>query len=185
MWFLDVGLRGEVCQNLIKSNIVSVIRSEYTYLYHPLNDKSTGVRGVGLFAISGCWMARRGPCHRFCSLRLLYTMILSSSTTVELYPFFIGHYTLPFSPGSLRPFLYSHTSSLPLLTRLPRYQVTMHLSKVADPDIAEVTRLASLLPTSSTPSSLTATPSRDLHVTGLRRQAFPLTCALWYRPPRY
>ena len=64
----------------------------------------------------------------------------------------------PFYPGSLRPFLYSLSSSLPLLTRLPRHQVTMHLSEIADPDIAEVTRLASLLPTSSTPSSLSLTP---------------------------
>ena len=103
----------------------------------------------------------------FSSLRLRCTMILYTSTTVDLYPFFIGHYPFPFSPGSLRPFLYSHPSSLPLLTRLPQYQVTVHLSVIADPDIAEVTRLASppyiihsLLP-------LTATPSRDLHVTGL------------------
>ena len=42
----------------------------------------------------------------------------------------------------------------------------MHLSEIADPNIAEVTRLASLLPTSSTPSS-PSPPSRDLHVTGL------------------
>ena len=42
----------------------------------------------------------------------------------------------------------------------------MHLSEIADPDIAEVTRLASLLPTSSTPSS-PSPPSRDLHMTGL------------------
>ena len=42
----------------------------------------------------------------------------------------------------------------------------MHLSEIADPDIAKVTRLASLLPTSSTPSSLSPT-SQDLHVTGL------------------
>ena len=59
----------------------------------------------------------------------------------------------------------SHPSSLPLLTRLPRYQVTVHLSEIADPDIAKVMRLASLLPTSSTPSTLYTT-SRDLHVTG-------------------
>ena len=64
----------------------------------------------------------------------------------------------PFYPGSLRPFLYSPPSSLPLLTRLPRYQVTVHLSEIADPDIAEVTRLASLLPTSSTPSFLSTPP---------------------------
>ena len=57
--------------------------------------------------------------------------------------------------------------SLPLLTRLPQYQVTVHLPEIADPNIAEVTRLASILPTSSTPSSLSP-PSRDLHVTGLR-----------------
>ena len=36
----------------------------------------------------------------------------------------------------------------------------MHLSEIADPDIAEVTRLASLLPTSSTPSSSSTTQSR-------------------------
>ena len=47
-------------------------------------------------------------CHCFCSLRLLYTMILYTSTTVDLYPFFIGHYPFPFYPGSLQPFLYSH-----------------------------------------------------------------------------
>ena len=94
-------------------------------------------------------------------------MILSSSTTVDLYPFFIGQYPFPFSPGSLRPFLYSLPSSLPLLPRLPRYQVTVHLSEIADTNIAEVTRLASLLPTSSTPS-FPSPPSRDLHVTGLR-----------------
>ena len=94
-------------------------------------------------------------------------MILYASTTVDLYPFFIGHYPFPFSPGSLRPFLCSLPSSLPLLTRLPRYQVTVHLSEIADPDIAEVMRLASLLPMSSTPSS-PSPPSRDLHVTGLR-----------------
>ena len=29
------------------------------------------------------------------------------------------------------------------------------------------------------------TPSQDLHVTGLRHQAFPLMCALWYRPLWY
>ena len=88
LWFLDVGLQGEVCQNLIKSNIVSVIRSEYTYLYHPLNDKSTGVRGVGLFAISGCWMVRRGPCHCFCSLdyftRWSFHLLLQLICTLSL-----------------------------------------------------------------------------------------------------
>ena len=36
----------------------------------------------------------------------------------------------------------------------------MHLSEIADPDIAEVTRLASLLTTSSTPSSLSSPQSR-------------------------
>ena len=76
-------------------------------------------------------------------------------------------YPFPFSPSSLWPFLYSHPSSLPLLTRLPQYQVTVHLSEIANPNIAEVTRLASLLPTSSTPSSPSPT-SRDLHVTGPR-----------------
>ena len=72
----------------------------------------------------------------------------------------------PFSPGSLQPFLYSLPSSLPLLTQLPWRHVTMHVPAIADPDIAEVTRLASLLPIiihSLLP--LTATPSRDLHVT--------------------
>ena len=39
----------------------------------------------------------------------------------------------------------------------------MHLSKIANPDIAEVTRLASLLPTLSTPSSLSSTQSRLAH----------------------
>ena len=56
------------------------------------------------------------------------------------------HRTLPLSPfypSSLWPFLYSTPSSLPLLTRLPWYQVTVHLSEIADPDIAKVTRLAS------------------------------------------
>ena len=93
-------------------------------------------------------------------------MILSSSTTVDLYPFFIGHYPFPFSPGSLRPFLYSHLLSLPLLTRLPWYQVTVHLPEIADPNVTEVMRLASSLLTSSTPSS-SSPPSRDLHVTSL------------------
>ena len=54
----------------------------------------------------------------------------------------------------------------------------MHLSEIADPDIAEVTRLASLLPTSSTPSSLSP-PSQDLHVTRstiLPSVAFSITC---------
>ena len=37
-------------------------------------------------------------CHRFCSLWLLYMMILYTSTTVDLYPFFIGHCTLPLLP---------------------------------------------------------------------------------------
>ena len=60
----------------------------------------------------------------------------------------------PFSPSSLRLFLYSLPLSLTLLTRLLWYQVTVHLSEIADPDIAKVTKLASLLPTSSTPSSL-------------------------------
>ena len=106
------------------------------------------------------------PVIVFSSLRLRCTMILYTSTTVDLYSSLTGHYPFPFSPGSLRPFLCSHPSSLPLLTRLPRHQVTVHLSEIADPDIAEVTRLASLLPTSSTPSSLSP-PSRDLHVTGL------------------
>ena len=53
LWFLDVGLRGEVRQSLIKLSIVSGIRSEYTYLYHPLNDESLDVRGVTLFTIFG------------------------------------------------------------------------------------------------------------------------------------
>ena len=52
--FSDVGLRGEVRQNLIKSNKVSGIRSEYAYLYHPLNDESLDARGVMLFTIFGC-----------------------------------------------------------------------------------------------------------------------------------
>ena len=73
-------------------------------------------------------------------------MILSASTTVDLYPFFIGHYPLPFLPQFPLAFPYSPLSSLPLLTRLPWYQVTVHLSAIANPDIAEVTRLASLLP---------------------------------------
>ena len=94
-------------------------------------------------------------------------MILYTSTTVDLYLSYRTLHPFPFSPGSLRPFLYSHPSSLPLLTRLPWYQVTVHLSEIADPDIAKVTRLASLLPMSSTPSSLYST-SRDLHVTSLR-----------------
>ena len=34
-------------------------------------------------------------------------MILYTSTTVDLYLFFIGHYPFLFYPGSLRPFLYS------------------------------------------------------------------------------
>ena len=47
-------------------------------------------------------------CYRFCSLWLLYMIILYTSTTVDLYSFFIGHYSFPFSSGSLWPFLYSH-----------------------------------------------------------------------------
>ena len=82
-----------------------------------------------------------------------YTMILYASTTVDLYPFFIGHYTpSPSPPVPFGPSFIPSPLSLPLLTRLPRYQVTVHLSEIADHDIAEVTRLASLLPTSSTPS---------------------------------
>ena len=54
MRFSDVGLRGEVRQNLIKSNKVSGIRSEYAYLYHPLNDESLVAWGVMLFTIFGC-----------------------------------------------------------------------------------------------------------------------------------
>ena len=88
-------------------------------------------------------------------------MILSSSTTVDLYPFFIGHYTpSPSTPVPFGPSFILTSSSLPLLTRLPRHQVTVHLSEIADPDIAEVTRLASLLPTSSTPSTVSPPQSR-------------------------
>ena len=71
---------------------------------------------------------------------------LSTSTTVDLYPSFIGHYPFPLLPRFPLAFPYSPPSSLPLLPQLPWYQVTMHLSTIADPDIAEVTRLASLLP---------------------------------------
>ena len=88
-------------------------------------------------------------------------MILSSSTTVDLYPFFIGHYTpSPSTPVPFGPSFILIPPSLPLLTRLLRYQVTVHLSAIVNPDIAEVTRLASLLSTSSTPSSVSPPQSR-------------------------
>ena len=51
-------------------------------------------------------------------------------------------------------------SSLPLLPQLPQCHVTVHVPVLANPDIAEVTRLASLLPMSSTPSSPLITQSR-------------------------
>ena len=72
---------------------------------------------------------------------------LSTSTTVDLYPFFIGHY--PLSPSPPVPFGLSFILSplsLPLLTWLPQCHVTMYLPMIANPDIAKVTRLASLLP---------------------------------------
>ena len=110
---------------------------------------------------------------------------LSASTTVDLYPFFIGHYPFPFSPGSLWPFLYSPPSSLPLLPQLLRCQVTVHLPVIADPDIAEVTRLASLLPI-VIHSLLSLTPPVETYTwPDLWHQSFPFTCALWYHPLRY
>ena len=83
---------------------------------------------------------------------------------------------LPRFPSALSfiPFLLS----LQLLPRLPRYQVTVHLSKIADPNIAEVTRLASLLPTSSTPSFSSPTQSRLTRdqVSAVVLDSVPLTC---------
>ena len=81
-------------------------------------------------------------------------MILSSSTTVDLYPFLQDTTPSPSPPVPFGlSFILTHRPfhSFP---RLLRYQVTVHLSEIADPNIAEVTRLASLLTTSSTPSSL-------------------------------
>ena len=89
------------------------------------------------------------------------------------------HPLSPSPPVSFSPSFYSTPSSLPLLPQLPRYQVTVHLSAIADPDIAKVTRLASLLPTSSTPSSFSYHPCQDLHAIRLHH------VHLWYRPPRY
>ena len=51
----------------------------------------------------------------------------------------------PFSLSSLWPFLHSPPSSLPLLPQLPQCYVTVHVPAIADPNIAEVTKLASLL----------------------------------------
>ena len=59
------------------------------YPHHVFNLEPAGTSGM--YPI--CYQ-----CHRFCSLWLLYTMILSTSTTVDLYPFFIGHYPLSLLP---------------------------------------------------------------------------------------
>ena len=61
--------------------------------------------------------------------------------------------------------------------------MTVHVPVIANPNIAVVTRLASLPPI-IIHSLLSLTPLRqDLHVTGLCHQVFPLTCAPWYCPP--
>ena len=88
----------------------------------------------------------------------------------------------PSPPVPFGPSFILTPMSLPLLPQLLWCHVTVHVPAIADPDIAEITRLASPLLSSSIPSSLLTTPRRDLHVTGLRRQVFPLTCALWYHP---
>ena len=106
-----------------------------------------------------------GYCHGFCSLWLLLPWYLSASTTVDLSLPFTGIYPFPFSPGSLWPFLYSPPTSLPLLPQLPQCHVTMHVPVIADPDIVEVMRLASLLPIIIHSLLPPLHPSRDLHVT--------------------
>ena len=58
----------------------------------------------------------------------------------------LDYIPFPFSPSSLQPFLYSPPTSLPLLPQLPWCHVTMHVPAIADPNIAKVMRLASLLP---------------------------------------
>ena len=63
------------------------------------------------------------------------------------------HYPFPFYPSSLWPFFIFPIMSHPLLPQLPRYHVTVHLTEIANPDIAEVKRLASILLLSSTHSS--------------------------------
>ena len=63
--------------------------------------------------------------------------------------------------------------SLPLLPQLPQCLVTVHLTEIANPDIAKVMRLASPLLLSSTPSSL-STPCQDLHVTSPYTLGIPL-----------
>ena len=74
-------------------------------------------------------------------------------------PFFIGHYPLPLLPRfpSALPLFYPYHPfhSFPWLSQ---HHVTMHIPTIADPDIAEVTRLASSLLSSSTPSYPLTTP---------------------------
>ena len=101
-------------------------------------------------------------------------MILYTSTTVDLYPFFIGHYPFPFYPGSLRPFLYSH----PIVpsTPYPTTPVSGDRAPIRDSRPRNSRgHEACLSPPYVIHSFLSPHPSRDLHMTGLCRQAFPLT----------
>ena len=107
----------------------------------------------------------RGYYHGFCSLWLLLPWYLSASTMVDPSLPFTGLYPFPFSPSSLQPFFYSPPTSLPLLPQLPWCHVTVHVPMIADPNIVEVTRLASLLPIIIYSLLPPLYPSRDLHVT--------------------
>ena len=97
-------------------------------------------------------------CHGFCSLWLLYTMISFPFSPSRTSPSFNWTLTLPFLPRFPLAFVYSPLTSHLLLTWLLQPHVTMHVPAIANPNIAKVMRLASLLLSSSTPSCPLTTP---------------------------